>query len=961
MNGDFRTSVLRADDLLALTFDFFNLRLDRPQGKAPRLVRVTVGQPAFVVVSLAPQHVAERFLVDSVGIVSSLMAGPTRLAFRVPDDQGTLPFTLQGVLDWASHTPSLTANAVALAGLGGPGPAEPTPTQTAIELPRRLFLSPDASAGWAHAVDAVVRDFGELKVAEVWHTRLGVRQDGGVDETRLPTIRAVWARNMFLPASDTLGSSLDDDERSAIVMLSSDFTQTITRLGPGLPQGEEVPYDPPPLVATHLVLSALGGWTDLRGEWDFPDPDTTGPDGIREIWPSTAIIGWRHVIAQGRDQYVRKVRRGFLYPLGHKAVFEEVIERKLAPGTETEFLWRTVFKIAVREPVRDYGQFSSSHPNNAKLPLRRVTIQTTVTPNLEGTPDGSFIPTVQGGPFLFHVVGEDWESNRIDMHMPLVFVTDDDARQLPALLDTFNHPVVDYRDSLSSVDLHGQPVALAPGAPAPKATSLPVQGFTFTHQDVRGLATPFLPYVEKALVRVPSIDRLVGAHAPVLPTEIDLVDPERTAGQVFAKLTSASNPLDMNLPAKLAGGLVRPSLSIQGLSRSLGVAPTGLEELAAGQLDQAKRLFLDALGDATLLGGIRLRDVIGTLDDLAAFPGLRYRELPDAVDITFEWKPPLKPEGFGPLKVNQSGATVLTVLTHMHLPTKPGGKPKVLVDGRLTGFALDFAEIVRVSIDLLHFHAEDGKKLDVDVQGVRLELRKELAFLNELARLLPADGFSDPPALRVTPEGVTASYTLGIPTAGVGIFSLENIAVSAGIMLPFVNRPAALRLAFSDRANPFLVSVSGIAGAGFFALEVDTDGVRRIEASVELGANVTVGLGVVSANAHVMAGFYFGLKKGENRGPDQIDFSAYLRVGGAVELLGIAGIALEIYLSMTYQSGPPARIGGRAAVVVAVHLLMFSTSMTLTYEKWFKVDPADPSFEELVDEDDWETYCRAFA
>jgi hypothetical protein len=48
-------------------------------------------------------------------------------------------------------------------------------------------------------------------------------------------------------------------------------------------------------------------------------------------------------------------------------------------------------------------------------------------------------------------------------------------------------------------------------------------------------------------------------------------------------------------------------------------------------------------------------------------------------------------------------------------------------------------------------------------------------------------------------------------------------------------------------------------------------------------------------------------------------------------------------------------------VVVAVHLLMFTTHVTLAYQKWFDVPALDPSFEDLVDADDWETYCRAFA
>jgi len=964
--GDFHASVLRADDLLALTFDCFNLRLDRPRGQPPRLSRVTAGQPAFVVVGLAPQHVAERFMIDRFGRTPSLMANRSRLAFRVTDDVDSLPFSLEALLDWAPHRLSVTANAAArLPGAERPGPAEPAPTQTAIELPYRLVLSPDAGAGWAHAVDAVVHDIaGQLEVAELWHTRLGVRQDGRVDESRMPAVRAVWARNLFEPPSDTLGSPLDDAIRSSIVMLSSDFTQTITRLGPGLPQGEEIPYDPPPLHATHLVLSALGGWTDIRGEWDFPAPPGAGEfplDQVVEIWPSSSFIGWRHIVAQGRDQYVRVVQRGFLYPLGHRAVLESVFERKLVPGTETEFLWQTVLKIAVREPVRDYGQFSASHANNAKLPLRRARIENMVTPNLEGQPEASFIPKFQGEPFRFHVVGEDWEGQRIDLQMPLVFVTEEDARQIPVLLDTFRGPLVEYResDSLRTVDLGGQAVALAPHPPAPLATSLPVQRFTFTHQDTLGLATPFLPYIQQAEVRVPSIDRLVGAHAPLPPTQVELLDPEQTAGQVFARLLPTSSPLDLNLPAERAGGLVRPNLSIQGLSRSLGAVPGGLDQLLAGRKLDPAVLFSQALGNATLLGGIMLKDVIGEIGDLTQLPGLTHTEGPNGIDVTFEWKPPLKEAG--PLKLEPGAA--LTLRTNLHLPVGSGAKPRLTVDGLLTRFALDFAGIARVGIDSLRFHAEDGKKLDVDPRGMRLELRNELSFLNALASILPANGFSDPPALRVTPEGVTADYSIGVPSAGIGIFSLENVAVSAGIVLPFVNRPTAMRLAFSDRAHPFLVTVSAIGGAGFFALEVDTGGIRRIEGSIEIGANLTVDLGIVAANVHVMAGFYFGFRKGPPGGKDEIDFSAYLRIGGAVEVLGIAGISIEIYLTMTYapQHRPRPAIGGRAAVVVAVHLLMFTKSMTLTTERWFDVPALDPSFEDLTDADDWETYCRAFA
>jgi hypothetical protein len=67
--------------------------------------------------------------------------------------------------------------------------------------------------------------------------------------------------------------------------LSSDFTMQIgVRVVPHtlLP----VLYEPPPLQAGHLMLSALGAWADLSGSSDYPNPIPAGvavapnPDGV---------------------------------------------------------------------------------------------------------------------------------------------------------------------------------------------------------------------------------------------------------------------------------------------------------------------------------------------------------------------------------------------------------------------------------------------------------------------------------------------------------------------------------------------------------------------------------------------------------------------------------------------------------------------------------------------------------
>ena len=230
--------------------------------------------------------------------------------------------------------------------------------------------------------------------------------------------------------------------------------------------------------------------------------------------------------------------------------------------------------------------------------------------------------------------------------------------------------------------------------------------------------------------------------------------------------------------------------------------------------------------------------------------------------------------------------------------------------GTLRTFAIDFAGVVTVRIETLEFTSRLGQRPDVRASGVTVELQRELAFLDALTQGLPADGFSDGPSVSITPQGVTAGYSLGVPPVGIGILTIEQLVVSAAVLLPFDDRPAAVRLAFSERANPFVATVSMLGGGGYLAIEVDTAGVRRIEGAVEVGAETAIDLAVVTASVHVMVGFYFGFT--QMAGGAAIDFSGYLRIGGCVDLLGVAGVSIELALSMTLDMSPgrPARIGG---------------------------------------------------
>ena len=355
----FTASVLRRDDMLALRFEFFNLAL---QGNA--LVRQQAAQPAYIVAQLAhgtdsaPQSVAEEVFLEAApefgeasaggdplkapGSLGVQVAGPSRLAFQVPNGVDVIPFQLDALLGWeayeqsvADHAlppapPSLTDPARIQVSAAGPpitvtpGPVldltslirEPTATETAIEAPWRLIVSPSRVGGWAHARSPVVRN-GRT---ELWHTRLGVRGavvgSPGVfavreDDAFFRTLRAIWTLGFDRTQPPFPGqqfqTSLTPNDRWQLVRLTSDYvTFNLT---------------PAPVQVERLMLTALGAWLDVRGSW------TALPDPLQQ--EGLDISQWQHRATMGRDQYVRVVKEGFLFPLGHAAALVRVTERKL--------------------------------------------------------------------------------------------------------------------------------------------------------------------------------------------------------------------------------------------------------------------------------------------------------------------------------------------------------------------------------------------------------------------------------------------------------------------------------------------------------------------------------------------------------------------------------------------------------------------------------------------------------
>ncbi|TME08158.1 MAG: hypothetical protein E6I65_12850, partial [Chloroflexi bacterium] len=518
-----------------------------------------------------------------------------------------------------------------------PEPARPSDTQTAIELPWRLIVSPNVHGAWAHSPEPVERS-GRL---EMWHTRMGTRgkaADGSsiVLETpqRERTIRAIWARDFdelapsfaYKTKPDFPRASGDDDRPKGRTSLNSrDRMMLVHETSNFKLKRNAAAWNPPAVPVERLMLSTMGGWLESRVMMpNLPD----GPFSIEE---------WKHLAAMARDHEVKVVYAGFLLPFGHKASLVKVTERKIKPGPDgrpVAYLFQRMF-IIVREPEK---QFNSTTPLGGgvrpelAMPLATVRILTRVTPDLDppeaipgDTPPDAptlFVPYVGNVAFPFKILAVDRENNAVEYRGPLAWMERTraaDVGTLKAALDDYNALTADRR-----MPLNGQRLAFADSA-TPDDTALSTDGLTFnaTILDKPTLVIQdeprFLPTLFKADVVVPAMSALAGA-AQVVSLDYPKAYLQRgfadNTAQVFFQVKDGlSTALEFAGQSDRSGGFVTPSINVTGLSRLTGPIGGSVADAigAAGAVGQFKPdQFFAGIG-ARLFGVVKLSDLLEQL------------------------------------------------------------------------------------------------------------------------------------------------------------------------------------------------------------------------------------------------------------------------------------------------------------------------------------------------------------
>ncbi|HSN55413.1 MAG TPA: hypothetical protein VLT32_12110 [Candidatus Sulfomarinibacteraceae bacterium] len=330
------------------------------------------------------------------------------------------------------------------------------------------------------------------------------------------------------------------------------------------------------------------------------------------------------------------------------------------------------------------------------------------------------------------------------------------------------------------------------------------------------------------------------------------------------------------------------------------------------------------------------------------------------VAFRFEWRPKLKswPDETNPVLKLQPDSLVLAV------DGRASGKGSMGVDvlAELRDFALHLlpgAEMVRFKFEHISFRGGSDGKAEVDVVINDIEFVGLLGFVEVLKDLIPLDGFSDPPYLDVSPSGITAGFSLGLPNVAVGVFSLSNMSLGADVQVPFLGKVVTVGFNFCTRERPFALSVTFIGGGGWFMMRLSPDGLEVLELGLEAGAMLSVDFGVASGSISAVIGIYMRLEG------DAGSLTGYFRLRGEVDVLGLISACIELYLALTYQFDT-GKMVGKARLTIKVEVLFFSASVTIEAERRFAGSNGDPSFADLMVLPDgtspaWSEYCAAFA
>jgi hypothetical protein len=321
---------------------------------------------------------------------------------------------------------------------------------------------------------------------------------------------------------------------------------------------------------------------------------------------------------------------------------------------------------------------------------------------------------------------------------------------------------------------------------------------------------------------------------------------------------------------------------------------------------------------------------------------LRQLQLPQQIHLEYQFEPHLQDAGvFIASRKGAAAKLVLNAAVTQHLTPAPV-PTEWSTSARLTDFGVRLLpgfEFVQIDFSELHFSSDQSGNTDITVNVDNADFLGPFDFVKQLQAFLSKLASNNGPFLEIALSAVTAGLHFQLPPLQAGLFSLSNVRLETAIRLPLLSKDSVTaRFAFSQRTRPFLLSFGVFGGGGFFALELTASKIVQVEAALEFGAVAALDLVVAHGAVQIVGGFYY------RQNGDGVLLTGYFRAYGELEVLGIATMTMQFWLSLSYEqrlensAGKKesiAHLVGECTVSVEIQIGFFSVGASVTLRREF--------------------------
>lgn len=1028
--------IIRPEDFLILNFQFKNLSLERRYREPYRLVRTGSG-PCLITVLLPPQHIQEEVFDSGHRFTGarpkSWIAGKSHLVFRISEADASAGFgySLTELLRVCRDADVVVSPNAPPRNLADPSvPFQPVPASrealfssnvTAIEAPYRLFLSPNCYAAWSYSLlprTQLLDVPGSAQSSaapgtlwtEIWHMRLTARPPNGQSENDFRTLRAIWSPDYKDPLRQDF-VALQGEHRKQLVQLTAEFDDLDTS-GNHTQTGKIKDRLGRVIQVEQLALSSLGATMKVLY-------DQAAPMDAAHAGPGPDLSAWRHETIVARDQYVKVVREGYLYPWGHRAAAIEISQRKFAldpaESGNVSYLEKTYF-VLVKQRSNSY-RLTNPLAMFPEVAIADGQIQVDPPCSLNSPPgtcqragDEPFWIIVDGKPFLFDGALTDHNGGTSHFHPGALFVPFGplESATTVAQIDQFLKPVrAAYRSVFGQparyANFHGQPLAFAPWT-TNQNTTLQAFYISFDVQHIiqtTDKAHLFCPTVQSAEAQIPPLNRLRGTEmlCNLQYASAYLRNGQgfsgANAGKVFAELTS---PVPLDFTGDLSHGkpVFITRISVIALS-----ANTLIVGGLAGGSDEDRQKSLEAFAAGTFdpklyfeeLRLLQTADLRKMLDGAASqAPVLTYTNSAQLTTAELDWR--------GKFQVQSRLGDNLKVAGTIHFNSSRQTGQGTAND------ALTFTDVNNLldptrDFDFTYDHlryasgTSQSDSVAVGVINPRIRSDSQLQFTGNFFTLLRDHAFQG----GATYENGYLVLRLGfrVPDFDLGLFALHGLAISLVLRLGTLVANSGFEFKIADPNSPCALSVAMFYGKGYFVLRCSllagaaaevspvlagaTAGCSfSLDMSFEFGAGVDLHLWkIASLSASISAGIHFELLT-----DNVVRLVGYFSCHGSLQVLGF-GFNVGFDAAFDVQNGYILHVF--VNLHVEIDMFFFSIGIDVPVEFSFGGQPlpqnqnfnllmpeplaalapkgapakAALTFKDQMTRKDWQAYCNAFA